>query len=330
LLPIGDGTQGLHPSLPRLAARYQAGKVALVRGVGTNGDGSHFVTQDILMAGTATTVRTTGWLGRYADGLSDWQTGFRGVAVGSTVPLHLVGSRAEVTALPSSANLWGTDVTTKAELNAYTAVRAIASGPTGLGRMADATAASTVDSVDRAGTVAALCGTGLPTALLARDLTLAARTINANLGTRCITVCRQGWDTHARQLADQATLLAELDDALALFFTQIASTYRSRVTVLVVSEFGRRAAENSGLGTDHGSAGMAMVIGDNVKGGLYGASPSLTTLDSTGSFVPTVDVRSVYSSVLGPWLGGDASATLGATYEDLHLFRAGPGVTPSA
>lgn len=329
LLPIGDGTQGLHPSLSRLADRYAAGTVALVRGVGTNGDFSHFTTQDTLMAGTATTKRTTGWLGRYADGLDDWQTGFRGVAVGSTVPLHLVGTRAEVTALPSSANLWGTDTSTKSELAGYAAVRAMAASPTGLGAMADAAAAAVVDSIDRAGTVTALCSTGLPTAPLARDLTLAARTINADLGTRCITVCRQGWDTHARQLPEHANLLAELDDALEVFFTQLDPTWHSRVTVLVVSEFGRRAAENSGAGTDHGAAGLAMVVGDNVRGGLYGANPSLTTLDAAGALVPTVDVRSVYASILGPWLDGDATGTLGAGYPDLGLFAAGPGQSPS-
>jgi uncharacterized protein (DUF1501 family) len=145
-----------------------------------------------------------------------------------------------------------------------------------------------------------------------------------------VSVTRQGWDTHALQLAGQAALLTELDDALEVFFTQLASSFRRRVTVLVVSEFGRRAAENSSAGTDHGAAGVAMVIGDNVKGGVYGASPSLTTLDGAGNLVPTVDVRSIYASVLGPWLGGDPSGTLGGAFPDLGLFAAGPGASPSA
>jgi uncharacterized protein (DUF1501 family) len=102
------------------------------------------------------------------------------------------------------------------------------------------------------------------------------------------------------------------------------------VSVLVLSEFGRRAAENSSIGTDHGSAGLAVLIGDNVQGGMYGAQPSLSSLDRAGNLVPTVDVRSVYASLLGPWLAGDPSGTLGASYEDLHLFKAGPGVTPPA
>ncbi len=325
LLPVGDGTWGLNPALPRLAARFQQGQVALVRGVGTNGDGSHFATTDTMMAGTATTDRSTGWLGRYGDGLTEWDSGFRELAVGAVVPLHLKGRQVGVTALPSVGTLWGSDTTTRYERNAYDAVRAMAGAPTGLGAVADRTAAATRDSVDRAATVGPLYGAALPATLLSQDLALAARAINADLGTRCLTVSRLGWDTHALQAPTHTGLLTELDQALDLFFATLASAFRSRVTVLVVSEFGRRAAENSGKGTDHGAAGLAMVVGDNVRGGLYGANPSLTTLDSSGNLIPVVDVRSIYASVLDPWLDGDASGTLGATYEDLHLFRAGPG-----
>jgi uncharacterized protein (DUF1501 family) len=325
LLPVGDGTWGLNPALPRLAARCAAGTAALVRGVGTNGDGSHFATRDTMMAGTATTDRSTGWLGRYGDGLTEFDSGFRALAVGGTVPLHLKGARLGVTGLPSVGTLWGSDTTTRFERTAYDAVRAMAAAPTGLGAMADRTAAATRDAVDRAATVAPLYGAPLPPTLLSQDLALAARAINADLGTRCLAVNRLGWDTHAFQAAAHSALLAELDEAIDLFFATLSPSFRSRVTMLVVSEFGRRAAENSGRGTDHGAAGLAMVIGDNVQGGLYGANPSLTTLDPSGNLVPAVDVRSVYASVLDPWLDGDARGTLGATYEDLHLFRAGPG-----
>jgi uncharacterized protein (DUF1501 family) len=329
LLPVGDGTRGLHPAMPRLAARFAEGTVALVPGVGTNGDGSHFTTQDKLMAGTATTSVASGWLGRYADNLPDWASGFRELAVGALVPLHLVGTRVAVTSLPTGGKLWGADTSTRVQQNSYGAVRTIASRATNLGAVADAAARSTRDAVDRAGTVTAMFGSTLPTAPLGRDLTMAARAINADLGTRCITVDRLGWDTHARQADTHRALLAELDEAIDGFFTTLSPAFRNRVAVLVVSEFGRRAAENSGAGTDHGAAGMAMVIGPNVRGGVYGTHPSLDVLDPAGSLIPTVDVRSVYASVLGPWLKADARATLGATYEDLQLFRAGPGLAPA-
>jgi uncharacterized protein (DUF1501 family) len=330
LLPVGDGTWGLHASLPLLAARYRQGTVAVVRGLGTNGDGSHFATRATMMAGTATTSRSDGWLGRYSDGLSEWDSGFREVSVGATVPLHLVGRRVEVTALPATGTLWGSDQTNPAELVCYEAVRAMAAQPTGLSPMADAAIAAVRDSVERAATVTPLYAGTLPAAGLVRDLTLAARTINANLGTRVVAVTRNGFDHHALQVADHAKLLSELDQGIDAFFAALSPAFRRRVSVLVLSEFGRRAAENSSMGTDHGAAGLAFLIGDNVLGGMYGSQPSLTSLDRSGNLVPAVDVRSVYASVLGPWLDGDPSETLGASYEDLKLFTAGPGLTPSS
>lgn len=330
LLPIDDGSYGFHKSLPGLASRFAEGKVAVIRGVGTNGNLSHFLTQATMMAGTTGTDRTTGWLGRYTDGLTEWDSGFREVAVGSIVPLHLVGSRAKVTALPSAGSLWGSDQSWNFENTAYNAMRAFAATPTGLGPLADKVAAINKTAIDHAATFSPLYAGMTSSTPLSNDLTFAARLINADLGTRCVTVERQGWDTHASQAATHASLLTELDGGLTAFFAALSPGFRRRVTVLVVSEFGRRAARNASFGTDHGNAGIAFVMGDNVKGGLYGANPSLTTFDPSGNLVPTVDVRSVYASVLEPWLAGDASGTLGSTYEQLGLFTAGPGATPAA
>lgn len=328
LLPVGE-EHGLHPSLSRLAARFTAGQVAVVRGMGTFGDLSHFNTQATLMAGTAGTSRATGWLGRYGDGLTEWDGGLRAVAVGNAVPLHLVGTRVKVTALPAPGDLWGADTAATWERSAHECLRAFAASSTGLGTWGDRVAVVQRDALDRAGPVAPLYAPGLPAAGLGRDLTLAARLINADLGTRCVAAELQGWDTHAFQLPSHAAQLAQLDQAIETFFATLTPAFAQRVTMLVVSEFGRRPAANASQGTDHGAAGLAFVVGNNVRGGLYGAQPSLTTFDAAGNLVPTVDFRSLYNSVLTPWLAG-TSSLLGGSYEDLQLFRAGPGATPSA
>jgi uncharacterized protein (DUF1501 family) len=158
---------------------------------------------------------------------------------------------------------------------------------------------------------------------------MAARVINADVGTRALTVSLSGFDTHAAQLSDHALYHGAVDEAIEAFFTALAPAFRRRVTMVVVSEFGRRPAVNGGLGTDHGNAGLAMVIGDNVKGGLLGAQPSLTTFDAAANLVPAVDFRSLYASLLSGWLAADDRAILGATYERLDLFRAGPGAVPA-
>ncbi len=86
---------------------------------------------------------------------------------------------------------------------------------------------------------------------------------------------------------------------------------------------------NGSGGTDHGTSSVLVVVGDNVKGGLYGEAPSLAALDERGNQAVTVDYRRVYASLLGPWLGGDPGQILGATYADLGLFAAGPGEVPA-
>jgi uncharacterized protein (DUF1501 family) len=96
--------------------------------------------------------------------------------------------------------------------------------------------------------------------------------------------------------------------------------------MVVLSEFGRRAATNGSLGTDHGRAGTAFVIGENVKGGVIGAAPSLSDLDANGNPVPSVDFRTLYASVLSGWLKADDSAVLGASYSKVDLFAKGPGI----
>ena len=67
------------------------------------------------------------------------------------------------------------------------------------------------------------------------------------------------------------------------------------------------------------------VVGENVRGGLYGAQPSLTAFDQRGNLVPTVDFRSVYATLLDGWLDGDPAALLGGTFEELDLFTNVPG-----
>jgi uncharacterized protein (DUF1501 family) len=317
---------GLHPSLPKLAARYTNGKVALIQGVGKGAlDLSHFTSMATVMAGTAGSSRSTGWLGRYLDEVTEWDSGLRGASVGGVVPLHMVGTRAEVTSLPNDATApWGTDTARWEEL-AYEALRTMSAAPSAHGPWADRVAASTSGALDVA---RAASGVLLPKPTvrgLSSDLTIAARLLNAGLGTRIVASQLGGLDTHSSQLKTHAEKLAELDTGLDTFFQVLRPDLAAQTTVLVVSEFGRRAAVNVSLGTDHGNAGMAMLVGERVRGGLHGTLPSLTTLDSSGSLSPTVDFRSVYATVLERWLAADATELLGAAYPQLDLFTGSPG-----
>jgi uncharacterized protein (DUF1501 family) len=95
-----------------------------------------------------------------------------------------------------------------------------------------------------------------------------------------------------------------------------------KVLIATWSEFGRRPKENASGGTDHGAAAPVLLIGDPVRGGLFGSEPKLTDLDETGNLRFSVDFRSVYQEILAGHLGADSSEILGATFDRLSCLKA--------
>ncbi len=95
----------------------------------------------------------------------------------------------------------------------------------------------------------------------------------------------------------------------------------SRVMLMTFSEFGRRVAENASSGTDHGAAAPMFIVGDKVKAGLRGQSPSLAPADLfQGDVKYTVDFRSVYAGVLEGWLKTRSEPILGRKFPPLQLI----------
>ena len=150
------------------------------------------------------------------------------------------------------------------------------------------------------------------------------------IGTRVFFVQTGGFDTHAGQNTNQANgaytqLMATLNDGLFAFYNDLTRQGLFNDTmVLQFSEFGRRINENASAGTDHGAASVMMVMGGAVRGGIYGTAPNLRiagdnpTLENNGQDVKyETDFRSVYSTVIDNWLGGNSTQILGAD------FRAG-------
>ena len=91
---------------------------------------------------------------------------------------------------------------------------------------------------------------------------------------------------------------------------------------MVFSEFGRRVPENVNLGTDHGTANLMFVAGKPVKGGQYGAIPSLTKLDEGDNLIYTTDFRRVYATMIAGWLGyRDVRPLLKGEFEPFDMFQ---------
>lgn len=139
---------------------------------------------------------------------------------------------------------------------------------------------------------------------MSEQLSIVSTLINANVPTRVWEVNLASFDTHTGEVGDQNGLLAEVDAAVGAFMTSISSGSRaSDVTVMIYSEFGRRVMSNAGDGTDHGTSAPVLIIGNSVKGGMYGEQPSLTSLDVNGNLQVVTDFRSVYGGLLENVLG---------------------------
>jgi len=129
------------------------------------------------------------------------------------------------------------------------------------------------------------------------------------------------FDTHVYQGDLHSRLWSYASDHIAAFVRDMERLGRGDdVVVMVFSEFGRRVAENTSLGTDHGTAGPAFVIGKPVIGGQYGALPSLTDLDD-GNLKFTTDYRRIYSTLIQGWMGHDqADGILKQQFNPIPMF----------
>ncbi|MFN8557437.1 MAG: DUF1501 domain-containing protein [Dehalococcoidia bacterium] len=311
----------LHPALAPLVELYQAGRMAIIQGVGyPDPNYSHFRAMEILKSAVPERYEPVGWLGRYLDlaaGQADDH--FAGVRAGGGLDHALRATEFPTPVIASpAAYSFQTDPRFPADrtnrLNAFQALNRLDSGGRAMLPLVEETAQAAYVSARELGDLVK----GYNSAVtyperngLAAGLKLLAQVITADVGLRVGYVTLGGFDTHAAQQPRHRELLDQLAQAVRAFQDDIdAHGMADRVLILTTSEFGRRVAENGSAGTDHGSAEPFFVFGAPVRGGVYGDRPSLTDLDN-GNFKHTTDFRSVYATVLRDWLKGDAAAVLG-------------------
>jgi uncharacterized protein (DUF1501 family) len=145
----------------------------------------------------------------------------------------------------------------------------------------------------------------------------------ADLGTRFLytTAPYNSFDTHATQMTAHANLCTNVARMVSDFYDDLKEhNVSDNVVLLVFTEFGRRVHDN-GSGTDHGSGGGAFVIGDHVKGGLYGEYPSLEAdklLEGNLHF--NNDFRGLYATLLEDWMGLDSKPIVNGSFEKLDFI----------
>lgn len=328
VIPLNDRL-GMHPALAALKPLWQAGKLAVVEGVGyPNANLSHFVAMDIWQTLDLNGQGASGWLGKYVSGLVD-QDGhpFQSLAVGSSLPTALRALNADVPVVadPKSYRLLPDPAAPKQTSAADARVRTLLklyntyprSAP--YAALLDATAQTAVQGSQSLDNAAAQYTPAVqyPNTNFARGLQVLAEVIAQGLGLRVGYVTIGGFDTHAGQAKTHETLMTDLSEGLAAFYADLqAHNAADNVVVMTWSEFGRRVHENGNAGTDHGTAAPLFVLGSAVQGGVFGEPPDLNRLDNAGNLNFTVDFRSVYATVLDRWLGAPAGAVLGGSYGD--------------
>lgn len=156
------------------------------------------------------------------------------------------------------------------------------------------------------------------------QLSLVARMVKGNLGTKLYLVSIGGFDTHAEQADMHPLLMNEVATQVKNFFDDLSAGGRAQdVLCMTISEFGRRLDENGSGGTDHGAAAPMLLFGPGLNGnGFVGAHPSLDTLDAAGNLIFTTDFRQVYATLLENWLCLDpvqVDEVLGNSFNRLNL-----------
>jgi uncharacterized protein (DUF1501 family) len=314
LLPLNSDF-GLHPMMAPLLNVWNANQLALVPAAGfPTGDRSHFAVQRKMDEGLDRGAIGSGWLARHLDNtVSPGPTGLRGASMpnaqrsmsGSSVAVTMNSTDTfRVDGFRNSANSGAAVRAALQELNA------VAAGKLVNERAQEALAA--LDVVNNAAQSPPANGATYPTTgrgrTVGRVLAEVAELIRADVGLEAVsTEANFGWDLHDDFGDDttgrQAQNLQALAEVLAAFALDLGSDL-DRVTVVVMTEFGRTFRENGGLGVDHGRASTMMVMGGGVRGGLYGDWPGLESQNIDGNALRvTVDYRSVLADILQYRLG---------------------------
>lgn len=319
VLDLGIG-MGLHPSLPFLHQQWSAGRMAILHSVGyPKPDLSHFRSTEYWETASPERRWLSGWVGRYLDATEGQRFGpIRAVGVGGEQPRVLTGDSVSPVALRSLSTFSFADGGTSdiaARRRAYEAFSKTVPVDASMRSRVVAAQRRTVSAIGPVGN-AARSAPGTTEAGAT-----AAHLFAAGVGAEVGFISLGGFDTHTDQLAPHAALLSSLDATVNGFFTTAGQLgIADRSTVLVFSEFGRRAMVNYSNGTDHGAAGPAFVIGPRVIGGAYGTRPNLNRLVD-GNIPMSIDFRRVYASLLEQVLKVPSAPVLGEQFATIPLIR---------
>lgn len=304
-----DHFYGLHPALAPLKDLYDRGRLGFVAATGwiplDSRDRSHFFAQSLAEAGAREGVYG-GWLGRtmQRDPVGR-QNVWSALAAEASVPASLQGY-PDAVAVRDFADYNHGSTMGGAATELIDALARLAGEPGDTVRRL----AESMSALSLTPPPAPSPGVSYPTTTLGNGLKVAAQAIRSGMGPRVVTVTSDDdWDTHVTQASRHNASLPRFAAALKAFHDDLGSMMDD-VTLVTMTEFGRKARENLG-GTDHGTASSMLVMGGGVAGGrVYGQWPGLAPekLFQGEDLEPTTDFRAVLGEILVGRLGVSPAA----------------------
>ena len=291
---------GLHPRMKALMPIWNSGQMAWIQGVGyPRPILSHFRSMDIWdSASNSNQFIENGWLSQV---LPRFKKGLHGIALNR--------GQAELGPLLSSQL---NSITMQDPKNFLSQIRRITDVQPNNLTPAIAHVSQIQHQLFSAGAQVATkmgknprrSGTGFSKGVLGHSLQSVAEMIINGIDAPVYKVTQGGFDTHAGQRGAQDNSLYQLANGLASFQRSMQQAGKwDDILVVTYSEFGRRAKENRGAGTDHGTASSHMVLGGKVRGGIYGKHPDFSRLDANGNVQHTTDFRAIYGTLTQRWWG---------------------------
>ena len=305
-----DGRYALHPALAPLKPLWDRAQMAVVHAVGLSTPSrSHFDAQDFMeRAWLEKGTVFSGWLNRHlASSATSNDATFRGISVGRAVTKSMGGS-APVVGLNSIAS-FGINTASARKTEFSDALEASFSS-TGFLDVTGVRTFAALDELQLAnpGARAVENAAVYPNTTFGKQMQDLAALIKSGIGVEVATCDLGGWDTHNNQANELNANFDELGKTLAAFATDLGAGMNN-VTVLTMTEFGRRVAENGSQGTDHGRASCMFAIGGGVIGKqVYGDWPGLATAQLEGGDLRvTTDYRAVLAELLSKRCGNERS-----------------------
>jgi uncharacterized protein (DUF1501 family) len=305
-----DGFFGLHPALKPLKDVWDDGALAAIHAAGLPvNNHSHFDAMDWMERGTPGERRVlTGWIGRHLAAVDPTNTSpFRAIGLGELVQASLRGP------IPATA------LTSIADFHLQGFEDQIARFQGTLAALYSGTSFLDVQAMQTFGTMQRLAaadptqykpanGAEYPDSEFGSAMKQIAQLLKADLGLEVACVDLGGWDTHDAEGSHDGPMaerLADLAAGLRAFYADIHDRM-GRITLVTMTEFGRRIEENASGGTDHGSASFMFAMGGAIQGRkVHGRWPGLApeALADPGDLAVTTDYRTVLGEILERRLG---------------------------